>query len=108
MTNVLLILVALRTVVFTQKSAVMIEMLVPKILAPLLPVVLILESPVTTRMLVLKTVAALFEDVSQLLYLAMMVMPVQVMTVTPLLDVPINKSTVTTITNVLLTAALNS
>jgi hypothetical protein len=63
-TNVLLILVVLRMVVYTQLSAAMIEMLVPLILASLLPVVLILELPVTTKMLVPQTVAALFEDVS--------------------------------------------
>jgi len=64
MTNVLLILVALRTVVFTQQLAAMIEMLVLLILVPPLLDVLILESPVTIRMLVPKIVAALIEDVS--------------------------------------------
>jgi hypothetical protein len=37
----------------------------------------------------------------------MILMLAQKTTVTPLLDVPMNKSTVTTITNVLLTAAVN-
>jgi hypothetical protein len=64
MTNVLLILVALRTVVFTQQSAAMIEMNVLLILVLLLLVVLIPELPVMIRMLVLKIVAALIEDVS--------------------------------------------